>query len=63
MFHSLFLCPLNRMYIIDLSHTIFNYFVYMLRNIMSKIYDNSSLIEVICGQNDKFDIPERSGED
>lgn len=30
---------------------------------MSKIYDNSSLIEVIGGQNDKFDIPERSGED
>ena len=30
---------------------------------MSKIYDNSSLIEVIGGQNDKFDIPEGSGED
>ena len=30
---------------------------------MSKIYDYSSLIEVIGGQNDKFDIPEGSGED
>ena len=62
MLHSLFLCPINRMYIIDLSHIIL-YFVYILRNIMSKIYDYSSLIEVIGGQNDKFDIPEGSGED